>query len=139
MIASRLILNPAQIQATLASADGPVARDLIRRATRVQAQAQTNASGRPGPNVQTGRLRSSIHWRLVMGATGLYAEVGSTVGYAAYVEHGTGPFVIRPANRQALYWPGAQHPVLVVYRSGNRPYPFLVPALAAARGDAVAA
>ncbi len=44
----------------LESPSGPVARDLQRRGLRIESQAKINASGRPGPNVDTGRLRSSI-------------------------------------------------------------------------------
>lgn len=137
-VSTRLILNHAAIQQVLVSPDGPVAKDLIRRAQRVTDQAKVNASGRPGPNVDTGRLRSSIHWRLVSGPEGLFAEVGTTVGYARYVEFGTAPHTIRPNVKQALWWKGATNPWKVVHHPGSRAYPFLVPALSAAHGSAVA-
>lgn len=135
---TRLVLNPAQIQAALTGPQGPTARDLVRRGQRVVDQARVNASGRPGPNVDTGRLRSSIHWRLVSGANGIFIEVGTTVSYARGLEFGNPPHVIRPRTRQALYWRGARHPVARVNHPGNRPLPFLVPALAAAHGSYVA-
>lgn len=107
---SRVILNPAGIQRLFNSPDGEMAKNLARRAIRVESQAKVNASGRPGPRVRTGRLRSSIHWELVAESNGvggsLYARVGSTVSYAIYVEKGTDR---APA------------------------YPYLVPALSAAR------
>lgn len=103
----RVELNAAGLEQLLNSPQGAVARDLQRRAIRVESQAKVNASGRPGPNVRTGRLRSSITWRIVTGGTPpLFAEVGSRVRYAAYIEYG---------SRTA------------------RPYPFLRPALQAAR------
>lgn len=90
---------------------GPVARDLVRRAIRVEAAAKVNATNRPGPRVRTGRLRGSITWRLGSGggglfSSGLYADIGTAVIYAPYLELGT------------TYMPA---------------YPFLRPALAAAR------
>lgn len=130
-----LVLNTAEIQQVLTSPQGPVGVDLLRRGQRVTDQAKVNASGRPGPNVQSGRLRASIGPpRLVSGATGLYCIVGTSVHYALFVERGTGPYTIHPQNKKALYWKGAAHPVRSVRRAGNKPYPFLVPALSAGRG-----
>lgn len=85
---------------------GPVVVDLIRRAIRVEAQAKRNATGRPGPMVRTGRLRGSITWRLGSDIVNPYVDVGTAVHYAPFVELGT------------RYAP---------------PYPFLRPALEAAR------
>lgn len=90
----------------LASPQGDLAKNLARRAIRVQSQAKVNASGRPGPRVRTGRLRSSIEWHIVAEPTYMYAVVGSPVKYAIYVEKGT---------------------------SRSKEYPYLRPALAAAR------
>lgn len=108
---------------------GPVGRFLAEAAIRVESQAKVNATGdrhnpaRQGPAVRTGRLRSSIYWRLEAGKTygsqasgpvavstsaelgGLRAAVTCPVHYAGYVETGT---------------------------SRSRPYPFLRPALSAA-------
>lgn len=56
----------------------------------VERQAKTNASGRPGPNVQTGNLRRSITTSAVnKGFEGTYAvEVSATMVYARAVELG---------------------------------------------------
>ncbi len=129
-------INPRVIH-TINDPNGPIRRDLEQRARRVQAQAQVNASGRPGPNVDTGRLRSSIGWRIIFGTGGMYGEVYTPVSYAGFVEFGTGPFVILPrgrsaGGRNALYWKGAAHPVSRVVRLGNKAYPFMRPALQAA-------
>jgi hypothetical protein len=133
----RIIFNDAVIQRMLRDPAGPVGRDLLRRAINVESAAKLNASGRPGPNVDTGRLRSSITHELVIGAEGLVARIGSNVEYARYVEEGTlgtMPPVIRPRTKQALFWPGADHPVAAVYNHpGARAYPYLQPALEAAR------
>lgn len=83
----------------LNSTTGPVAADLHRRGLRVESQAKINASGRPGPNVITGRLRSSIHQELGVDSIGLFSKVGSNVVYAARVEE-LYPY-LKPALRAA--------------------------------------
>lgn len=56
----------------------------------VERQAKTNASGRPGPNVQTGNLRRSITTsKVTKGFSGLYSvDVSATMVYARAVELG---------------------------------------------------
>lgn len=103
---SRVVLNPAALQRLYTSPSGPIAKDLTRRAIRVESQAKMNASGRPGPRVRTGRLRASITHRLVVVGNEVWAEVGTNVHYAIYLELGT---------------------------DRMRPYPFLRPALIAAQ------
>ncbi|MGW2371664.1 HK97 gp10 family phage protein [Kitasatospora sp. NPDC001683] len=85
---------------------------------------------------KTGALAASIEHHLegpdlVISATG--GADGRT--YAAYVELGTGPHVIRPNGKQALHWEGAAHPVREVHHPGSRPQPFLRPALLQQRGE----
>ena len=63
-------------------------RDLDRRAIQVESAAKINASGRPGPNVITGRLRASITWVPGEDAIGQYRDIGSDVFYAPFVELG---------------------------------------------------
>ncbi len=98
----------------LAGPHGPVAKDLLIRGLRVESQAKLNATGKEygdgtrGPRVQTGRLRSSITEALGVDQRGLFVDVGTNVFYGRLLELGQ-------------------------TRSGRK-YPFLVPALAAARG-----
>ena len=58
---------------------------IARAAYAVQRQAQLNATGRPGPNVQTGRLRASIATEILNWDR---ARVGTDVFYAPFVEFG---------------------------------------------------
>lgn len=81
---------------------GPIAGDLVRRAILVELSAKQHASGRPGPMVRTGRLRSSITWRLGSDVNGIYADIGTNVEYAAYVELGTSRAPAYPYLRPAL-------------------------------------
>lgn len=99
------IWNEAVLANLLTGPTGPVAQWMSATMIRVTNQAKINASGRPGPNVRTGRLRGSISWRLGVDETNrLYGEFGSGVPYARPLELGL--------------------------RNGAR-YPFLQPALAA--------
>lgn len=82
---------------------GPVAQDIARRAIKVESAAKRYASGQGGgPNVRTGRLRGSITWRLGQENGTPYADVGSAVVYAPYVELGTSRMAARPYLRPGL-------------------------------------
>lgn len=103
-----LIYDEAALHFLLASEHGPTARDLSRRAIRVESAAKQNATGRPGPRVDTGRLRSSISWRLGQDSRGLYADIGTGVPYGKNLELGLTrngaryPF-LEPALQAGLY------------------------------------
>jgi phage gpG-like protein len=64
--------------------------------------------------VDTGRLRSSI----IVEEKGEGFIIGTNVEYAEFVEQGMQPTVIRPKNKQALFWKGARHPVKKVNHPG---------------------
>lgn len=103
-----VIWDQAALTRLLNGPNGAVARDLARRAIRVESAAKILASHTPpslpgsGPAVRTGRLRASISWRLGEDAVGLYAAIGSGVEYAAYVELGTERAAARPYLKPSL-------------------------------------
>lgn len=99
--------NEAEFQRIFLSVEGPVGVQIAAAALRVQSRAKQNASGRPGPMVQTGRLRSSIAFAMGTDAKGVYADIGTNVPYGRYLETG-------------------------MLANGAK-YPFLVPALSAAQ------
>lgn len=107
--------NEAEMTRLLTGPNGPVYRDLEKRAIRVQNSAKLHATDRPGPRVRTGRLRGSITHRLGKDARGPYADIGTAVHYAPFVELGHN--IVRGG--------------VVVGRAPA--YPFLRPALEAAR------
>jgi len=83
----------------------------------------------------TGDLRKSLH---VQALSGESASVGSNLIYAKWVHEGTGLFgphkqYIYPTKKQALFWPGAAHPVKRV--AGQKPNPFLTRAATRAAKD----
>lgn len=104
--------------------EGPVGRDLARRAIAVESAAKINASGRPGPNVITGRLRSSITWAFGEDELGIYADIGTNVVYAPFVELGH--------PNTAHFYPGRDGQIHFVSNRPTPAYRFLEPALAAA-------
>jgi phage virion morphogenesis protein len=73
----------------------------------------------------SGQLGETIRYQLEGSDTVL---VGSNKPYAAIHQLGghTGPHIIRPKGRGALFWPGAAHPVKLVRHPGStipaRPY-----------------
>ncbi len=79
---------------------------------------------------KTSVLQGSIQMRPTMisgvDLVGYWGSFG--VKYALWVEQGTRPHVILPKTRQALYWPGADHPVRMVYHPGTKSRPYLIPA-----------
>lgn len=91
-----VILFPAALAALLESAGGPVGRDLAARAQRVESAAKALAP------VDTGRLRGSITYALGRDGAGLFADVGTAVEYAPFLELGTRYMAARPFLVPAL-------------------------------------
>lgn len=89
-------LYPRALDKLLESEDGEVGKDLLRRAIRVESAAKRLCP------VDTGRLRASITHDLSEDVRGLFAQVGTDVEYAKYVELGTSRMSAQPFLRPAL-------------------------------------
>lgn len=94
-----VIFYDTVLDAVLNDPQGLVGLDLARRLQRAVNAAKVNASGRPGPNVVTGRLRASIAFQLGRDAKGLFGDYGTNVKYGLYLETGlrngaTYPFLV---------------------------------------------
>lgn len=84
---------------------------------------------------RTGDTRRAIHGGAdkIPGGTTIYLAHGNKIGQ--YLEEGTGihgpigaPYDIVPVNAQALWWPGARHPVPAVRNHpGMAPRPIVQP------------
>jgi phage virion morphogenesis protein len=77
-----------------------------------------SATKRGGKTLQkSGRLAASISRRWSANT----AQVGTNVVYAAIHQFGgkTKPHVIKAKNKQALFWPGARHPVKAINHPGS--------------------
>jgi hypothetical protein len=99
-----------------------------REATQATANDMVGMAKQLCP-VDTGRLRSSIQAVPSGGRLNYTVTIGTNVSYAADVEFGTAPHVIVPNTKQALYWPGAAHPVARVNHPGTRAQPYMRPAI----------
>jgi HK97 gp10 family phage protein len=95
-MAEGIIFDEAALDELFESPDGPVARDLARRAVRVRTAAVRRAP------VDTGRLRSSIAHELGKDSRGFVARIGTNVEYAPHVELGTSLMRAQPYLRPAL-------------------------------------
>lgn len=101
-MAERFTWDGKALETLFTSIDGPVGKMLKKKGIQVQRAAKQHASGRPGPNVQTGRLRSSISEELVHDGDELVERIGTDVDYAPYVELGTSRAPAYPFLRPAL-------------------------------------
>jgi hypothetical protein len=70
---------------------------------------------------RTGFLTQSFRAELTPGMLRWFP----TASYAPFVEFGTKPHTIVPKEKQALYWPGAAHPVRSVNHPGTKPNQFM--------------
>lgn len=102
---------PAALDSLLRSPGSNVAKELARFGVQVESAAKQNASGRPGPNVDTGNLRNSIGWR-VEANDEIELFVGYGAYYGTYLELGwttqSGNFVQYPFLRPAIEGLGGQ-------------------------------
>jgi hypothetical protein len=139
-----VVINPRALQTLLTSTNGPVVRDLMRRADRVKGQAQKLVGvyemppGGPGRSRRPGTLRDSIVVRLARGGTnGVSALIGSDDPIALWHHEGTVAHRIVPVRRKWLwfYWRkiGAEVFAKGVSHPGTKPNRFLTNALPAAR------
>ena len=70
--------------------------------------------------VDTGFTRTTV-WGEVKDKT-IVVHAGGAI---YYIEYGTPPHEIRPKNKKALHWEGAEHPVKVVKHPGTKPNPIV--------------
>lgn len=90
---------------------------------------------RNGAPVDTGEMWMSIHIRHVLTrmwtwSSRFVSRVVVGTDHWWLVEYSTAAHVIRPRDPQgALFWPGAPHPVQVVFHPGTTEQPFMRPAL----------
>lgn len=95
-MSTRVILDQGALHQLLEGPSGDVAKEITRRTIAVDRQAKSLAP------VDTGRLRSSINWRLGHDSQGLVGIVGTNVSYAIFQEFGTRYMAAQPFLRPAL-------------------------------------
>lgn len=92
----RVVIDRAALAELLTGPNGAVAKEITRRTIRVHNRAKQLCP------VDTGRLRSSISWRIDRVGGQAVGVVGTNVNYAPFVELGTRRMSARPFLRPAL-------------------------------------
>ena len=110
--------------ASLSSKSEDKIKEVLKNsAFNIESKAKKNINS--NKSVKTGHLMRSIS----TDAKGLEATIHtSNLKYASMVEFGTKAHVIRPKNKKALYWKGANRPVKQVNHPGSKAKPYLIPA-----------
>lgn len=137
-------LDPRAVAEILRGPDGPVARDLFARGSRVVDRAKELAgiSRLIDPVARRtyrrpGNLRDHIVKRLVLRDDRVACIVGADVPYALWHHEGTPPHTItaKPGKFLVFYWPKTDQVMYLrsVQHPGTKPNRFLVNALPAAR------
>lgn len=94
----------------------------MRQSGNVMHQEASNESP-----VDSGNMKGLI--RVDSPVTHERVSVTSHADYSKAVHDGSGPHIIRPRSKRALFWPGARHPVKYVNHPGNKANPFMQRAL----------
>lgn len=113
---------PELSKLTAALANAPaIAAPILQRALSASQAVLAKYTVRGIVPWRTGFLTQSFRAEMTTGLLRWFP----TASYAPYVEFGTKPHVIVPKNAQALYWPGAAHPVRRVNHPGSKPNPYM--------------
>ena len=109
------------------------------------AQIKTVSEAQKLVHRKTGHLQRNI----VPGAISMtHAQVEARTPYAASLERGARPHIIRPRKARVLAWGGPRrltgrlakggkptHFAMIVHHPGNKPYPYLIPGAKKAVAD----
>lgn len=83
-----------------------------------------------------GHARQGIHSGVDAGENELTLYLAHGMSYGTFLETGTGihgpegrPIIIRPKNKKALFWDGADHPVKKVTNPGIKAKPIIGPTM----------
>lgn len=111
-----------------AGSSNGVYRELERRADRVIGKALEIYA----PHAKTGEYGRSFRKERTRVRGNATVQVVNDADHAAILEHGSRPHVIEARNAQALFWPGARHPVKKVNHPGTPAFHIMRRALKAA-------
>lgn len=138
LVSVRHRYNPVTMHAILASPNGGLAKNMLKRAVRVQAKAKQNLS-RPPSRIDTGALRASITIAPYLHDGYPAFRVGSPLKHARWVHDGTGIYgphhqMIEPKTAKMLAWQGSGGKYIFARQvKGMPPNPFLADAMSAAK------
>jgi HK97 gp10 family phage protein len=130
---------PKNVAVTKTQVDEGLRKGVNRITAEMTKASQVNAP------YKFGNLRRSIHAEVagMGGFTGKVIQDTGVAKYGPYVHFGTGLYgpekreiIIKPANKKALFWKGAAHPVKSVKVKGMKPRPFMKKAFDEKKGEA---
>lgn len=78
---------------------------------------------------RTGHARQALNGKASNKGNDYVISLSHGVEYGEILEEGSKPHVIRPKNKKALYWRGANNPVKVVNHPGTKGKPIIGPTL----------
>ena len=102
------------------------AAEFVEGEAREKAPFRQEVNGKPG---STGRLKGSIESKVEREGNMITGIVFTPVEYAPYQEFGTGLFAVNGDGRKTPWVYEDEQTGKFVYTRGNRPHPFLAPAL----------
>ena len=109
-----------QLVANLKAAPG-IAAPILQRALFASQAILAKYTTKATVPWRTGFLTQSFYGELTPGLLRWFP----TASYARFVQFGTAPHIILPKDKEALYWPGAAHPVKMVHHPGTRPNDYM--------------
>ncbi|MBV4447442.1 MAG: hypothetical protein LKF87_03805 [Clostridium tyrobutyricum] len=78
---------------------------------------------------RTAHARQGIHCDATMNNNQITISLSHGVEYGGILEDGSKPHIIRPKDKKALYWKGADHPVKLVHHPGTKKYATVGPTM----------
>jgi hypothetical protein len=134
---SMAIVGGVQVETRFLTAGTRVREQVLREmhALTIKLQRKVKEEKLSGQvlKVRTGKLHRSINQRVTAAGDSFLGRVGTNVEYGRAWELGFDVPArdIYPKNAQALFWPGARHPVAHVHQPARHQAgkPFLRPAL----------
>lgn len=94
-------------------------------AAQKEGEMKENAPWQDRTGIARQSLQAGVEVTEDLGRITLYFQHG--VEYGQFLEEGSPPHEIRPRDKKALYWPGADHPVRRVQHPGSKAYPIVQP------------
>jgi hypothetical protein len=94
-------------------------------ARNLENEAKANAPWKD----RSAHARQGLHGDAKMNDGEITISLSHGVEYGGILEEGSKPHIIRPKNKKALYWKGADHPVKLVHHPGTKKYATVGPTM----------
>lgn len=100
-------------------------------ARELENQSKVNAPWKDSPpwKDRSAHARQSLRGDVKVENKKYTISLSHGVEYGGVLEDGSKPHIIRPKNKKALYWKGADHPVKLVHHPGTKKYATVGPTM----------